>query len=142
MPRSPGKGSLFERLDPELPPRRSRTRQELAAERIRAIKRQLELILNTRQGSAQSCPNLGLRDLNDADAGSADLHLQICQDIRLAVAAYEPRAQVIDVHPLPAAGQPQDLHLRLQCLIPLNHMQERVEIDLLFHHHDRQVKVK
>ena len=63
MPRSPGRGSLFERLDPDLPPRRTRTRQEMAAERIRAIKRQLpELIVTAKAGdSTKARERLGWR---------------------------------------------------------------------------------
>ncbi len=141
MPRSPGQGSLFERLDPGLPPRRNRTRQEVASERIRAIKRQLEWILNARQGSSQSSPGLGLRDLNDAAVGAVDLRRQVCLDIRAAVAAYEPRARVIDVRPLAGADSSPDLGFRLVCSVPLNNQAEQVEIDLLFHHQGRQVRV-
>lgn len=141
MPRSPGQGSLFERLDLDLPPRRNRTQQEVSAERIRAIKRQLEWILNARQGSSQSSPDLGLRDLNDAAIGPVDLRQQVCLDIHAVVAAYEPRAQIIDVRPLAEAGSSPDLGFRLICRVPLNNQQEQVEIDLLFHHQGRQVRV-
>lgn len=141
MPRSPGQGSLFERLDLDLPPRRSRTRQEVATERIRAIKRQLEWILNARQGSSQSSPGLGLRDLNDAAIGAVDLRQQVCLDIHAAVAAYEPRVRVVDVRPLPEADVSLDLSFRLVCRVPLNNQEEQVEIDLLFHHQGRQVRV-
>ena len=141
MPRSPGQGSLFERLDLGQPPRHNRTRQEMAAERIRAIKRQLEWILNARRGSSQSSPGLGLRDLNDAAIGAVDLRQQVCLDIHAAVAAYEPRAKVVDVRPLSEAESPLDLGFRLVCKVPLNNQEEQVEIDLLFHHQDRQVRV-
>lgn len=141
MPRSPGQGSLFERLDPDLPPRRYRTRQEIAAERIRAIKRQLEWILNARRGSSQSSPDLGLRDLNDAAIGAVDLRQLVCLDIHAAVAAYEPRAKVVDVRPLAGAESSLDLGFRLVCKVPLNNQEEQVEIDLLFHHQGQQVRV-
>jgi type VI secretion system protein len=141
MPRSPGQGSLFERLDLDLPPRRSRTRRDVAAERVRAIKRQLEWILNSRQGSSQSSPGLGLRDLNDAAIGSVDLRQQVCLDIHSAVAQYEPRARVIDVKPLADTETSLELGFRLVCMVPLNNKEEQVEIDLLFHHQGRQVRV-
>ncbi len=141
MPRSPGRGSLFERLDPDHPPRRTRTRQEMAAERIRAIKRQLEWILNSRQGSSQSSPGLGLRDLNDAAIGAVDLRQQVCLDIHAAVAAYEPRARVVEVKPLPGADASLNLGFRLVCRVPVNNLEEQVEISLLFHHQGRQVRV-
>lgn len=141
MPRSPGQGSLFERLDPDLPLRRSRTRQDVATERIRAIKRQLEWILNSRHGSSLSSPGLGLRDLNDAAIGTVDLRQQVCLDIRHAVAQYEPRARIIVVKPLGSTASPLDLGFRLVCLVPLNHSDQKVEIDLFLHHQGRQVNV-
>ncbi|MCY1273052.1 type VI secretion system lysozyme-like protein [compost metagenome] len=141
MPRSPGQGSLFERLDPNLLPRRSRTRQDLATERIRAIKNHLELLLNTRQGGSQSCPGLGLPDMNDAGAGQMDLRNQICLEIREVVATYEPRIRVVDVHPLTTNEQPLGLRFRLHCLVPVKDSSEQMEIDLLVHHRQQRINV-
>ncbi|KUY89580.1 MULTISPECIES: type VI secretion system baseplate subunit TssE [unclassified Burkholderia] len=141
MPRSLGQGSLFERLDPDLPPRRMRSRQALASERIGAIKDHLERILNSRQGSSQSCPDFGLEDLNDAAASQMDLHYQICQDVRAAVVAYEPRVQLLNVHPVTAHGQMGPLHFRLHCLVPVNDNKADVEIDLLVQHRERWIRV-
>lgn len=141
MSRLPGQGSLFERLDPGAQHRRSRTRQEIAAERILAIKRQLAWILNARQGGSQSSPGLGLRDLNDATIGTVDLWRQVCEDVRTAIAAYEPRARVVDIKPLGDGVSPLELGFRLVCTVPLNSSDEKVEIDLVFHHKNRQVQV-
>ncbi|MBN3824855.1 type VI secretion system baseplate subunit TssE [Burkholderia sp. Ac-20384] len=142
MPRSPGQGSLFDRLDPDLPPRRQRTRQELAAERVHAIKRHLERIFNSRQGGSQSTPEFGLQDLNDAAASQMDLRHRVCLDVRAVVTAYEPRVQVLDVRPVTLHGQPDGLHFRLHCLVPLNDAAEDVEIDLLVQHRERWINVK
>ncbi|ALX11780.1 type VI secretion system lysozyme-like protein [Burkholderia cepacia JBK9] len=141
MPRSPGQGSLFERLDPDLPPRRMRTRLALASERIGAIKDHLERILNSRQGSSQSCPGFGLPDMNDAAASQTDLRHQVCLDVRTAVVAYEPRVQVLNVHPVTAYGQAGPLHFRLHCLVPVNDSTEDVQIDLLVQHRERWIDV-
>ncbi|MFK1436433.1 type VI secretion system baseplate subunit TssE [Pseudomonas aeruginosa] len=141
MPRSPGQGGLFERLDPDLPLRRLRTRQDLAAERVRAIKNHLEQLLNTRRGGSQSCPELGLPDMNDAGAGQMDLRNQICLEIRKVVSAYEPRVQVVDVHPLAINERPLGLRFRLHCLVPIKDSSEQVEIDLLIHQRQQQVHV-
>lgn len=141
MPRSPGQGSLFERLEPDLPPRRLRTRQDLATERVRAIKTHLELLLNTRRGGSQSCPELGLPDLNDSASGQMDLRNQICLDIRQAVATYEPRVQVIDVQPLITSELPLGLRFRLHCVVPVKDSSEQVEIDLLVDHRQQRINV-
>ncbi len=141
MPRSPGQGSLFERLKPDLPPRRSRTQQALATERVRAIKNHLEHLLNTRRGGSQSSPELGLPDMNDAAAGQLELRNQICQEIRELVARYEPRVQVTEVRALAASEQPLGLCFRLHCQVPLKDAAEQVEIDLLVHQRQQRIHV-
>ncbi|KRC68786.1 Lysozyme [compost metagenome] len=141
MPRSPGQGSLFERLEPDALPRRSRSRRDLAVARIHAIKRHLELILNSRRGCSQSSPELGLQDFNDAAIGSADLLVQVSQDIRQSVAAFEPRVKVIGVHARPDALQPLNLNFRLDCLVPVANAEEKVEIDLVIHRPDRYARI-
>ncbi|SEK09479.1 MULTISPECIES: type VI secretion system baseplate subunit TssE [unclassified Achromobacter] len=141
MPRSSGQGSLFERLEPDAPPRRVRSRQDAAAARIRAIKRHLELILNSRRGCSISSPGLGLLDFNDAATGSADLLLRISQDIRQSVAEFEPRVRVLAVHARPDGARPLDLTFRLDCLVPLANAEEQVEIDLIIHRPDRYARI-
>ncbi|AYD65446.1 type VI secretion system baseplate subunit TssE [Achromobacter sp. LC458] len=141
MPRSRGQGSLFERLVPDAQPRRTRSRQELAAERIHAIKRHLERILNSRRGCSMSSPELGLHDFNDAAMGSADLLAHVSQDIRASVLAFEPRIKVLHVHSRPDPAQPLSLNFRLECLVPVMNHEEQVEIDLVIHHQDRYARV-
>ncbi|WP_109125968.1 type VI secretion system baseplate subunit TssE [Dyella sp. C11] len=141
MPRSLGRGSLFERLEPDAPPQRVRTRQQMAAERILAVKSHLQWLLNARQGCSLSSPDLGLSDFNDAAIGSADLSLRVRLDIQRLVAAYEPRVQVLGVRLCPDVDQPLDLHFRLDCVIPVNNAEEQVEIDLLIRHQDQTARV-
>jgi len=138
---SAGLGSLFQRLDPDLPHRRLRSRQALAADRILAIKSNLEHLLNARRGGSQSSPDLGLPDLNDAAAGQLELRNQLCQDIRAMVTRYEPRVRVLDVRPLAAAEQPAGLCFRLHCQVPLLDVSEQVEIDLLVHQRQQRIQV-
>lgn len=141
MPRFAGQGSLFERLDPDAPPGRVQSRQTLAAERIRAIKRHLQWLLNARRGCSQSSPDLGLRDFNDASVGSTDLLLQVREDITKLIAAFEPRVRVLDVRARPSSDRPLDLHFRLDCLVPLLNREEQMEIDLVIHHQDQSAQV-
>lgn len=142
MPRSPGRGSLFERLDPDLPPRTLRSRQDLANERIKAIKQHLEWMLNTRRGNSLSCPELGLGDINDATLKSADLQQQICDDIRAVIGRYEPRVRVVDVEPLPDHGSgPASLKFRIHCNVVVNNVEEQIELDLLFKGNNRPARV-
>ncbi|TBU84485.1 type VI secretion system baseplate subunit TssE [Pseudomonas dryadis] len=134
-------GSLFERLDPDVPPLRILSRQEQAQERIRAIKQNLERILNTRQGCSASSPELGLRDFNDASLGSADLQRRVGDDIRRSIAAHEPRIKVVGVRVQPDPAQPLNLHIRLDCLVPLQGMEEQMEIDLVINGLDRLIRI-
>lgn len=141
MPVSVDQGSLFERLDADAPPRRTRSRKDLAVARVQAIKRHLELILNSRRGCSQSSPALGLQDFNDAAIGSADLLLQVSQDIRESVAAFEPRIKVLRVQARPEPMQPLDLNFRLDCLVAVASAEEKMEIDLVIHRADRYARV-
>jgi type VI secretion system protein len=113
----------------------------VAIERIRAIKHHLQWLLNTRPGCSQSNPGLGLSDFNDAALGSVDLVQRVRQDIERMVAAYEPRVQVLNVRSCPDPDQPLDLHFRLDCLIPLLHAEEQLEIDLHIRHQDQTVHI-
>ena len=141
MPRSAGLGSLFERLDPDAPPLRILSRQEQVQERIQGIKQNLERILNTRQGCSASSPELGLRDFNDASLGSTDLQHRVGADIRRSIAAHEPRIKVLNVLVQPDANQPLNLHIRLNCLVPLPGSAEQMEIDLLLNGLDRLIRI-
>jgi type VI secretion system protein len=141
MPRTSGQASLFERLEPDAPPRRVGSRQETAAARVHAIKRHLELILNSRRGCSLSTPELGLRDFNDAAIGSDDLLLRVSQDIRQSVAQFEPRVRVMAVRACPDASRPLDLTFRLDCMVPLANAEELVEIDLIIHRPDRRAQI-
>ena len=133
--------SLFQRLEPDHPPRRLHNRQAQAAERILAIKHNLEQLLNARRGGSQSCPDLGLPDMNDAGNGQLELRSRICQDIGEMITRYEPRVRVLEVRPLAAAEQPQGLCFRLHCQIPLVEAAEQVEIDLLVHQRQQRIQV-
>lgn len=141
MPRSAGLGSLFERLDPDVPLLRILSRQEQVQERIRGIKQNLERILNTRQGCSASSPELGLRDFNNASLGSTDLQQRVGADIRRSIAAHEPRIKVVSVRVQPDATQPLNLYIRLDCLVPLQGMEEQMEIDLVVNGLDRLIRI-
>lgn len=140
MSRLPGQGSLFERLTSDLP-RRARTQQALAAERVRAIRSHVEELLNARRGGSQGCPDLGLSDMNDAAVGQLELSTHICREIQEMVARYEPRVRVMEVRPLAAVEQPLGLCLRLCCQVLHKDASEQVEMDLLVHHRQQHIHV-
>lgn len=139
MPRSGGRGSLFERLTQQARPYHSLSRQEQAAQRIAAIKLHLQRLLNARQGCSQSSPGLGLTDFN-GHLGGADLITHIGADIRHTVATYEPRLQVVGLHFQPNPDLPLELNFRLDCRVRIHQQDKQVQIDLVINHRHTQVK--
>ncbi|MBN3852229.1 type VI secretion system baseplate subunit TssE [Paraburkholderia sp. Ac-20340] len=141
MPRSPGQGSLFERLEADASPARIYTRQQQAAARVRAIEQHLQWLLNSRQGCSLSSPELGLRDFNDALAGTADLMLQLRGEIEVMVRQFEPRVTVLGVRACSHPERPLDLHFRMDCIVPVHSTEEQVEIDLVISHRNQQAHI-
>lgn len=141
MAQGSGHISLFERLMPDATPYRSLSRQQRAAQRIDAIKRHLERLLNARQGCSQSSPELGLRDFNGGSQGSTDLLIAISADIRRSVEVFEPRIKVIGVQFQPDPDLPLELNFRLDCQVRINNREEQVQIYVAMHSCDRYTRV-
>lgn len=139
MPRSSGRGSLFERLAPDARPYHSLSREQQTALRIDAIKSHLERLFNARQGCSQSSPELGLSDFN-GHSGGADLMARIGADIRRTVEAFEPRLKVLGLHFHPDPDAPLELNFRLDCQVRSHYQDESVQIDLVINHRHTQVK--
>ncbi|WP_236718725.1 type VI secretion system baseplate subunit TssE [Pseudomonas synxantha] len=102
--------SLFERLEPDAPRYRPDSADEQARQRVEAIKRHLEQVLNSRQGCSQSNPELGLRDFNGVTQASSDLVVAISTDIRRSVEAFEPRST--SIQPLRSVARQRDPAVR------------------------------
>ena len=132
-------GSLFERLDPTCPEISLRAQSDIS-ERVRAIKRQLEALLNARRGGSASSPEFGLPDFNDSAVGSADLMLRITRGIREAIEANEPRVRVKEIRLLPGAGT-LDLTFRIDCTMVAGSCAEVLEVDLIMNGHNRHYRV-
>ncbi|WP_339532957.1 type VI secretion system baseplate subunit TssE [Pseudomonas mucidolens] len=134
--------SLFERLEPNAPRYRQGCADEQARQRIDAIKRHLEHLLNSRQGSSQSSPELGLRDFNGVTQASSDLVVAISADIRRSIEAFEPRIRVTGVRHQPDPDLPLELNFRLDCQVRVNHKEEQVQIDVAMHGRSGYTRVK
>ena len=131
---------MFERLGSDEVKSRDKTRETSISDRIRAIKTNLERILNTRQGCSQSSPDEGLADFNDATLGSQYLIKQICEDIRRVITHGEPRVALKEIRFLPDPYDPVALNFRIDCLVPVKNKKEFIEIDLVMN--AGQFKVK
>lgn len=98
---------------------------------LNSIKRNLEVILNSRQGCSLSSPKLGLQDFNDASVNSADMCMQISKDIKNSIEAYEPRLKVKEVEYLPSEYNQLQIGFRVVCSVAVNSKKEKKEIELL-----------
>ena len=136
------RGSLFERLEPDAPRYHPGSTDEQARQRVEAIKRHLEQVLNSRQGCSQSSPELGLRDFNGVTQASSDLVVAISADIRRSVEAFEPRIKVTGVRYQPDPDLPLELNFRLDCQVQVNHKEEQVQIEVAMHGRDGYTRVR
>jgi len=134
-------GSFFERLDPDLPVIRSVDDSNQLVAVVGAIKRHLEWLLNSRQGSSQSAPELGLSDFNDATGGSTDFTLKIARNIKETIQRYEPRVIVHDVEYSPNPDNPLELTFKVIGQIPLKQDNREVLIELILNGHTKHYDV-
>jgi len=132
-------GGFFERLVDAPGKRQEVRRDDRMARELSSIKHHLAWLLNARRGCANSCPDLGLGDFNDASAGSADLLIRISADIRHCIEAFEPRVSVRDIRFCPDPDHPLELTFRLVCAV--GYREQRFEIDLVMGSHNQRTRV-
>ncbi len=135
-------GSFFERLEvPDKDVERSIDDSNQVVAVVGAIKRHLEWLLNSRQGSCQSAPELGLADFNDATGGSTDFTLKIARNIKETIQKYEPRVIVQDVEYNPNPDNPLELTFKVTGQVPLRHQNEDVLIELVLNGHNKHYDI-
>jgi len=134
-------GSLFERLEDTSDLRRRTHRQATTAEQTAMIKRQLEILLNARKGASASTADYGLTDFNDAAVSTADMMMSIIDDIKAAIARYEPRIRVETVTCDNDPDFPMELTFHIKGYLKATDTQDKLEIDLVMSGLDRHNKV-
>ncbi|WP_104924326.1 type VI secretion system baseplate subunit TssE [Rahnella sikkimica] len=127
--------SLFERIGGET----SGFSHSVQVESLqKSIKRNLRNILNARPGSCQSSLELGVIDLNDATATSADFRKTVEQAIQECIEHYEPRVRKAEVQALNNEGyNPMDLNFHIVAHVDFNGLRSVVEFNMQLdnHHH-------
>ena len=73
---------------------KKKTEAEIVSDLIRSIKRNIELILNSKEGCTLCAPDFGLKDFNDATATTKSLSQTIVANIRSSLERYEPRVRI------------------------------------------------
>lgn len=127
--------SLFERIGGET----SGFSHSVQVERLqKSIKRNLRNILNARPGSCQSTLGLGVIDLNDATATSADFRKTVEEAIQKCIERYEPRVRKAEVKAVNNDGyNPMDLNFHIVAFVDFNGLRNVVEFNMQLdnHHH-------
>lgn len=125
--------SLFERIEGES---MSYSRSTQVESLQVSIKNNLRNILNTRPGSSQSTLNLGVIDLNDATASSADFRHTIEDAIKNCIEHFEPRVKNAEVQAVNSDGyNPMDLNFHIVAHIDFNGLRDVVEFNMQLDNH-------
>jgi type VI secretion system protein len=121
--------------------RRKPRGEKRVAEQVTAIKQQIRILLNSRKGSSASTPEFGLADFNDAAIGSSDMVSTIVEDVRHAIARYEPRLVVEHIQCAPNQDLPLVLDFHITGHILAEDAAQKVEIDMVLNGFDRRYTV-
>ncbi|MCQ9090923.1 type VI secretion system baseplate subunit TssE [Vibrio alginolyticus] len=98
---------------------------------VQSIKDNLVNILNTRVGSAQSAPSLGLIDFNDASLDTLDLALRIKQSIHVCIEQFEPRLSAVSIMSHTDEGNPLTLRFMIEAQLNSDALHESVRFQLM-----------
>ena len=134
------KGNFFERLDFVDNKKRSLKSVNLDGY-VDAIKRNLRLLLNCRQGCSLSSPEMGLVDFNDASLSSPDLAKRVGESIKVCILKHEQRIKHVEVDYAPLQDEPTSLNFRIIGSIPVKNRLEKVELDIMLNSRTRQYSV-
>lgn len=107
---------------------------------LNSIKSNVANILNTRLGEAQSAPNLGLIDFNDASLGTMDLSLRVKLAVQNCLSSYEPRLCNIHIQTVTDPSNPLSLCFYINADINSSVLHEKVKISLILGN-DRKYRV-
>ncbi|ODP99777.1 MULTISPECIES: type VI secretion system baseplate subunit TssE [unclassified Salinivibrio] len=107
---------------------------------VNSIKKNIANVLNTRIGGAQSSPELGLIDFNDATLESLDLSLRVKLAIKQCLETYEPRLTNILVSSAYDEHSPLTLRFNIVATVNSEALHEKVQLSLLLDQ-NRQYRV-
>jgi type VI secretion system protein len=107
---------------------------------LNSIKLNVANVLNTRLGEAQSAPNLGLIDFNDASLGVMDLSLRVKMAVQRCLNTYEPRLCNLQINTVTDPSNPLSLCFHINADINSAALHDKVEINLILGN-DRKYRV-
>lgn len=118
--------SLFERIEESRATQSVDDNQDLVA----SLKRNLQAILNTRSGNAQSCPELGIIDFNDATGSTVEVYVAICKAIKRCIEDYEPRISRAEVIAQPNDTDPLTLYFLVKSYVSFEDRERVINFNL------------
>ncbi|MCM7774131.1 type VI secretion system baseplate subunit TssE [Enterobacter asburiae] len=118
--------SLFERIEESKTIRSSDDTNDL----VDSLKRNLQAILNTRSGNAQSCPELGIIDFNDATGSSVEVYSAICRAIKRCIEDYEPRISRAEIIAQPNEADPLTLYFLVRSYVSFEEHESIINFNL------------
>jgi len=118
--------SLFERIEECNAARSADDTDDLVA----SLKRNLQAILNTRSGNAQSCPELGIIDFNDATGSSVEVYSAMCRAIKRCIEDYEPRISRAEIIAQPNEADPLTLYFLVKAYVSLEERESIINFNL------------
>ena len=118
--------SLFERIEESKTIRSSDDTNDL----VDSLKRNLQAILNTRSGNAQSCPELGSIDFNDATGSSVEVYSAICRAIKRCIEDYEPRISRAEIIAQPNEADPLTLYFLVRSYVSFEERESIINFNL------------
>ncbi|WP_018652927.1 type VI secretion system baseplate subunit TssE [Actinobacillus capsulatus] len=118
-----------------------KTEVEVVSDLIRSIKKNIELVLNSKEGCTLCAPDFGLKDFNDATATTRSLSQTIISDIRVSLERYEPRVRITRIEYIPDVYDVLQLNFRITCVVLLKQKNELTELNIILDSSNKKFKV-
>uniref|UniRef100_UPI0035A0447C type VI secretion system baseplate subunit TssE n=1 Tax=Glaesserella sp. TaxID=2094731 RepID=UPI0035A0447C len=118
-----------------------KTAHQVVNEVIRSVKKNIELVLNSRQGCTLCAPDFGLKDFNDSTATTRSLSQAIITDIRSNIDRYEPRVKISRIEYIPDPYDVLQLNFRLTCIVLLKQKNELTELNIILDSANKKFRV-
>ncbi|MBN6082580.1 type VI secretion system baseplate subunit TssE [Aggregatibacter actinomycetemcomitans] len=118
-----------------------KTEAEIVSDLIRSVKKNIELVLNSKEGCTLCAPDFGLKDFNDATATTRSLSQTIISDIRSSLECYEPRVRITRIEYIPDVYDILQLNFRITCVLLLKQKNELTELNIILDSSNKKFKV-
>ena len=120
---------------------KKKTEAEIVSDLIRSIKRNIELVLNSKEGCTLCAHDFGLKDFNDATATTKSLSQTIVANIRSSLERYEPRVRITRIEYIHDAYDVLQLNFRITCVVLLKQKNELTELNIILDSSNKKFRV-